>query len=103
MQGVSFKPKADVARRAASGHQLTFERFTLPDSDVVGFKLHWTPLTEEHLNNLEGFGLSALQASHHEEGFMLETIRVLSLAGQAEIRILILDPHGCLLEGLPQL
>ncbi len=33
---------------------------------------------------------------------MPETIRVLSLAGQADVRILILDPNGFLLEGLPQ-
>lgn len=33
---------------------------------------------------------------------MLETIRGMALAGQAEVRILILDPTGCLLEGLPQ-
>lgn len=86
----------------ADTHQLMFECFTLPDSDAVGFKLHGTPWTDEHLNNLEGFGLSTLQAKQHEEGFMPETIRVLALAGQADVRILILDPNGCLLEGLPQ-
>ena len=86
----------------ADTQQLMFECFTLPDSDAVGFKLHGPPWTDEHLNNLEGFGLSVLQAKHHEEGFMPETIRVLSLAGQADVRILILDPNGCLLEGLPQ-
>lgn len=86
----------------ADTHQLMFECFTLPDSDAVGFKLHGTPWTDEHLNNLEGFGLSTLQAKQHEEGFMPETIRVLGLAGQADVRILILDPNGCLLEGLPQ-
>ncbi|TCQ85814.1 ABC transporter substrate-binding protein [Pseudomonas sp. JUb52] len=85
----------------ADTQQLMFECFTLPDSDAVGFKLHGTPWTDEHLNNLEGFGLSALQAKQHEEGFMPETIRVLGLAGQADVRILILDPNGCLLKGLP--
>lgn len=33
---------------------------------------------------------------------MSETIRVLGLAGQAEVRILILDPNDCLLESLPK-
>lgn len=51
---------------------------------------------------VEGFGLSALQAKQREEGFMSETIRVLGLAGQAEVRILILDPNDCLLESLPK-
>lgn len=74
----------------------------MPVSDTVSFKQHGTPWTEEHLSNLEGFGLSALQTKYHGEGFVLDTIRVLSLAGQAEVRILILDPNGCLLESLPQ-
>jgi len=90
----------DLVQHAGTD-QLMFQCFSLPDSDAVGFKLHGTPWTDEHLNNLEGFGLSVLQAKHHEEGFMPETIRVLSLAGQADVRILILDPNGCLLEGLP--
>ncbi|MFT0179887.1 ABC transporter substrate-binding protein [Pseudomonas benzopyrenica] len=85
----------------ADTNQLMFECFTLPDSDAVGFKLHGTPWTDEHLNDIEGHGLSVLQAKQDVEGFMPETIRVLGLAGQADVRILILDPNGCLLEGLP--
>jgi len=81
--------------------QLMFECFALPDSDAVGFKLIGTPWTDKHLHAIEGFGLSTLQAQQAEEGFPEEFIRVLTLAGQADVRVLIIDPNGCRLEGLP--
>ncbi|GAC1038743.1 hypothetical protein thsps117_35010 [Pseudomonas sp. No.117] len=86
----------------ADTHQLLFECFTLPDSDAVGFKLHCTPWTDEHLAYACASSLSDVEAAMDSQGFLPETIRVLSLAGQADVRILILDPNGCLLEGLPQ-
>lgn len=86
----------------ADTQPLMFECFTLPDSDAIGFKLHCTPWTDEHLAYACACSLSEVQAAMEGQGFEPETIRVLSLAGQADVRILILDPNGCLLEGLPQ-
>ena len=86
----------------ADTQQLMFECFSLPDSDAVGFKLHCTPWTDEHLAYACASSLSDIEAAMDSQGFMPETIRVLGLAGQADVRILILDPNGCLLEGLPQ-
>lgn len=85
----------------ADTSQLMFECFALPESDAIGFKLKGTPWTEKHLQAVEGFGLSELQALQAEEGFPDEFIRLLTLAGQADVRVLIIDPNGCRLDGLP--
>jgi len=91
----------DLVHRADT-HQLMFECFTLPDSDALGFKLHGTPWTDEHLAYVCAGSLSEVKAAIEGQGFMPETIRLLGLAGQADVRILILDPNSCPLEGLPQ-
>ncbi|MFI8556352.1 hypothetical protein [Pseudomonas putida] len=80
---------------------LQFECFTLPDSDAIGFKLLSTPWTDQHLGQYWGYGLSTLQALQATEGFSEETIRVLTLAAQAEVRFLVIDPNSNVLDGLP--
>ncbi|MFJ2454013.1 hypothetical protein ACIOWK_20215 [Pseudomonas protegens] len=80
---------------------LQFECFTLPDSDAIGFKLLSTPWTDQHLERYWGYDLSTLQALQAAEGFSEETIRVLTLAAQAEVRFLVIDPNSNVLNGLP--
>lgn len=80
---------------------LQFECFTLPDSDAIGFKILSTPWTDHHLGQYWGYDLSTLQALQAEEGFSEETIRVLTLAAQAEVRFLVIDPNSNVLSGLP--
>ena len=89
----------DLAEHADTS-LLLFECFTLPESDAVGFKLIGTPWIDEHLCNVMGHGLSTLQAKQEEE-FPPEVIRLLTLAAQADVRFLIFDPNGFVLEGLP--
>ncbi len=79
---------------------LQFECFTLPDSDAVGFKLHSTPWTDNHLEKYWGYDLSTLQALQAADGFSEATIRVLTLAAQAEVRFLVIDPNSNILHGL---
>ena len=80
---------------------LHFECFTLPDSDAIGFKLLSTPWTDQHLGQHWGYDLSTLQALQAAEGFSEETIQVLTLAAQAEVRFLVIDLNSNVLDGLP--
>lgn len=80
---------------------LHFECFTLPDSDAIGFKIFSAPWTDHHLGQYWGYDLQTLQAMQAAEGFTEETIRVLTLAAQACLRFLVLDPNSNTLEGLP--
>lgn len=90
-----------VLVETADTAQLQFECFTLPDSDAIGFKLLSTPWTDQHLGQYWGYELSTLQALQTAEGFSEETIRVLTLAAQAEVRFLVIDPNSNVLDGLP--
>ncbi|MDZ4020653.1 DUF5983 family protein [Pseudomonas sichuanensis] len=80
---------------------LHFECFTLPDSDAIGFKILSAPWTDQHLGQHWGYDLSTLQALQAAEGFSEETIRVLTLAAQADVRFLVIDPNSNILNGLP--
>lgn len=80
---------------------LQFECFTLPDSDAIGFKILSAPWTDQYLGQYWGYDLSTLQALQATEGFSEETIRVLTLAAQAHVRFLVLDPNSNVLDGLP--
>lgn len=80
---------------------LHFECFTLADSDAIGFKIFSIPWTDQHLGQCWGYDLSTLQALQAAEGFSEETIRVLTLAAQAEVRFLVIDPNSNVLDGLP--
>jgi len=80
---------------------LQFECFTLPDSDAIGFKIFSMPWTDQHLGQCWGYDLSTLQALQAAEGFSEETIRVLTLAAQAAVRFLVIDPNSNVLNGLP--
>ncbi len=79
---------------------LQFECFTLPDSDAIGFKLRSTPWTDDHLGKGWGYDLASLQALQAAEGFSDETIQILTLAAQAEVRFLVIDPNCHVLNGL---
>ncbi|QCI14093.1 hypothetical protein E6B08_23315 [Pseudomonas putida] len=80
---------------------LQFECFTLPESDAIGFKLLSRPWTDQHLRQYWGYDLSTLQALQAAEGFSEETIRILTLAAQADVRFLVIDPNSNVLDGLP--
>ncbi|KYC14117.1 MULTISPECIES: hypothetical protein [unclassified Pseudomonas] len=80
---------------------LQFECFTLPDSDAIGFKILSTPWTDQHLGRYWGYDLSTLQALQAAEGFSEDTVQVLTLAAQAEVRFLVIDPNSNVLNGLP--
>ncbi|KNX78308.1 ABC transporter substrate-binding protein [Pseudomonas sp. 250J] len=90
-----------VLAESADTSLLQFECFTLPDSDAIGFKIFSTPWTDQHLGQCWGYGLSTLQALQAAEGFSEETIRVLTLAAQAAVRFLVIDPNSNVLNGLP--
>lgn len=80
---------------------LQLECFTLTDSDAIGFKILSTPWTDQHLGQYGGYDLSTLQALQAAEGFSEEAIRVLTLAAQAHVRFLVIDPNSNVLDGLP--
>lgn len=80
---------------------LQFECFTLPLSDAIGFKIFSTPWTDDHLGKYWGYDLQSLQALQAEEGFSDETIRLLTLAAQADARFLVIAPNSNVLNGLP--
>lgn len=90
----------ELAESADTG-LLQFECFALPDSDAIGFKILSAPWTDQHLGQYWGYELSTLQALQAAEGFSEETIRVLTLAAQAAVRFLFIDPNSNILNGLP--
>ena len=94
---------ADLQELAESADTslLQFECFTLPDSDAIGFKILSAPWTDQHLGQYWGYDLSTLQALQAAEGFSEVTIRVLTLAAQAAVRFLVIDPNSNILNGLP--
>lgn len=91
-----------VLAETADTGLLQFECFTLPGSEAIGFKILSSPWTDQHLGEYWGYDLSTLQALQATEGFSEETIRVLTLAAQAAVRFLVIDPYSNVLNGLPR-
>lgn len=82
---------------------LNFECFLLTDSDSVGCKLYETPWTDENLLMAEGITADELRQQQLDAGLPESLVNVLFLAGQADVRFLVFDPHAHVLEGLPLL
>lgn len=79
---------------------LNFECFSLPESDAIGCKLFSTPWTDEHLQAIEGTDYLTLQKQQLDMGIPEALVRVLEMAGKADIRFLVLDPNAAILDGL---
>ncbi len=80
---------------------LLLEAFELPDSHAIGLKLTATPWIDSHLSRIEGGTAEQLCQQQLQAGLPVELVKVLHLAAQADVRILIFDPDAACLEGLP--
>ena len=78
-----------------------FIAFRIPYSPAIGVKLISTPWTDENLLQAEGITAEQLRHEHLSRGMPEDLAQVLALAGQADIRILILDAEAPVLQGLP--
>ena len=87
---------ADIATPTA----LLFVAFRIPYSPAIGIKLIATPWTDTNLQQVEGLTATELRAEHHAKGVPEELADLLHLAGQADVRMLILDADASILEGL---
>ncbi|AUT46445.1 TPA: ABC transporter substrate-binding protein [Escherichia coli] len=88
---------ADIATPTA----FLFVAFRIPYSPAIGIKLIATPWTDINLQQVEGTTATDLRAEHRAKGVPEELIDVLHLAGQADVRMLVLDADASILEGLP--
>ena len=75
-------------------------RFRVPYSPAIGVKLISTPWTGQHLQDVEGSPPSSFGRST-AKGMPDDLAQILELAGQADVRILILDADAPVLPGLP--
>ncbi|NYT62868.1 ABC transporter substrate-binding protein [Alcaligenaceae bacterium] len=78
-----------------------FIAFRVPYSPAIGVKLIGTPWTDEHLQNIDGITAEQLREEHLSKGMPADLMRVLHLAANADVRILILDADAPELDGLP--
>src|SRR3546814_1589798 len=68
-----------------------FIAFRVPYSPAIGVKLIATPWTDAHLQNLDGITVEQLRQEHLSKGMPADLMRVLHLAANADVRILIFD------------
>ncbi|CAM5208926.1 MULTISPECIES: DUF5983 family protein [Alcaligenaceae] len=80
---------------------LQFVAFRMPDSSAIGVKLIATPWTDENLEAVLGITAQQLRREHRSKGMPYDLANVLELAGQADVRILIVDADAPVLLGLP--
>ena len=81
---------------------MLFIVFRIPHSPAIGIKLLCTPWTAENLALAEGITAEQLRQEHRNQGMPEDLANILELAGQADVRILILDADAPVLEGLPR-
>ncbi|WP_372387464.1 ABC transporter substrate-binding protein [Xanthomonas axonopodis] len=86
----------------ATPEAFLFIAFRVPYSPAIGVKLISTPWTDEHLERSEGITAEQLRQEHLNKGMPDDLANILELAGQADVRILILDADAPALLGLPQ-
>ncbi len=70
-------------------------------SPAIGVKLISTPWTDKNLEYAEGISAEQLRQEHRNKGMPDDLANILELAGQADVRILILDADAPALLGLP--
>ncbi len=85
----------------ATPEAFLFIAFRVPYSPAIGVKLISTPWTDENLEHAEGITADQLRQEHLNKGMPDDLARILELAGQADVRILILDADAPMLPGLP--
>ncbi len=78
-----------------------FVAFRIPYSPAVGVKLIATPWTDENLRRAEGITSEQLRREHLSKGMPEDLADVLTLAGEADVRMLVFDADAPVLEGLP--
>jgi hypothetical protein len=87
---------------ASSGRSMGyFECFSLPGSTAVGFKLYSTPWSTNPSRRSFDASSSDVEARMRSEGVPEALIRILLLAGEADVRFLFLDPDAEAVPGLP--
>ena len=89
-----------VSHSAPRQTGLLFELFTLSDCCGIGCKLIGTPWTDDNLVKIEGRPYSSLRREQLDAGMPVALIEVLYLAALADVRLLIFDPDGAVLDGL---
>lgn len=80
---------------------LLFIAFRMPYSPAIGVKLISTPWTDTHLQDVEGITSEELRQTFHDKGMPECLVNALSLAGRADVRLLIFDADAAVLDGLP--
>lgn len=80
---------------------LLFVAFRIPYSPAIGVKLIATPWTDENLMSIEGITAAQLRQEHLSKGMPEDLADLLALAGQADLRFLVLDADAPALDGLP--
>ncbi|MGE4593387.1 ABC transporter substrate-binding protein [Alcaligenes sp.] len=78
-----------------------FIAFRIPYSPAIGVKLICTPWTNKNLAHAQGISTEQLRQEHRNKGMPDDLANILELAGQADVRILILDADAPALAGLP--
>ena len=84
----------------ATPEAFLFIAFRVPYSPAIGVKLISTPWTGQHLQDVEEISAEQLRQEHRSKGMPDELAQILELAGQADVRILILDADAPVLPGL---
>lgn len=87
---------ADVATPEAC----MFTAFRIPNSQAIGIKLICTPWTDKNLEYVLGISANQLRQTFLNAGVPHDLANILELAGQADVRILILDADARTLPGL---
>ena len=85
----------------ATPEAFLFIAFRVPYSPAIGVKLISTPWTDKNLEHAEGITAEQLRQEHRSKGMPADLANILELAGQADVRILILDADAPVLLGLP--
>jgi len=85
----------------ATPEAFLFIAFRVPYSPAIGVKLISTPWTDQHLQDVEGITAEQLRREYRSKGMPDDLAQILELAGQADLRILILDADAPVLPGLP--
>ncbi|MBU9618745.1 MULTISPECIES: ABC transporter substrate-binding protein [Pseudomonadota] len=85
----------------ATPEAFLFIAFRVPYSPAIGIKLISTPWTDQNLEHAEGITAEQLRQEHRSKGMPDDLANILELAGQADVRILILDADAPALLGLP--
>ena len=85
----------------ATPEAFLFIAFRVPYSPAIGVKLISTPWTDKNLEHADGITAEQLRQEHRSKGMPDDLANILELAGQADVRILILDADAPVLLGLP--